>query len=1057
MADHSFISYSNADGLEFATKLADELAGGYPSIDVWFDKRELRPGLEWDAQIDAALKGSKILLFVMTADSTSEKSVCKQEWSRALSYKKTVIPLLHDRDVHAPFRLGDRQYIDFTGDFKDALAQLRRHIAWMGSPEGNLQALKDRLADAERDIQRATDENKPRIQVDIDDLHKQIKTQEKIVKDPKAAEEQTKKNIETGLERERQPEKPIIKKSSTKFINPAPGIAPTYFQDRQIETQEVVKFLQDDAQRLMTVIGRGGVGKTAMVCRLLKTLENGTLPDDLGKMKIGGIVYLSEMGSHKINFGNIFADLSKLLPDDIAEDLAGRYKDPQASAESKMNALLSHFQEERILLLLDNFETLIDPKTAQILDSELDEALRALLSGEHHAVNALITTRIAPRELNLFEPGRQRNLSFDEGLESPYAENILREMDSDGKLGLKERSEDDAQLQRAREKTRGYPRALEAFFAILSSDRYTTLEELLEMPLPENVVEALVGEAFSRLDANAQKVMQALAIYNRPVTPAAIDYLLQPHLPEIDSAPILKRLTNMHFARYETGRFYLHPVDYEFALSLIPEENLTAKNAKSAKKNLLIKNSEFKIKNLRTRAADYFAQARKPRAEWKKLADLNAQLAEFDLRCSTGDYDTAASVLTEIDFDYLLLWGHYRLMITFHEKLQGKIKDAWTKRISAANLGSAYYSIGKIPEAISNYQNVLKLAKEDKNKQHEGAILGNLGNAYAALGEARKAIEYYERALVISREIGDRRGEGTRLGNLGNRYADLGEAKKAIEYYEQALVIAREIGDRSGEGSNFGNLGNRYAELGETRKAIEFHEKALTIFYDIGDKRATSIMLENLGHEFLSLMEYQKAEENYQRAIEIADEISILLVQMNARLGLAQTYLFQNDLENTRTIIETVLQYDVPNSNHSASALHGIIALRQEDTESAQAAFRQAIAQADELLAKTPEYYEALDAKGLALCGLALVERGNLTGLNEDTLNLDAVQKNQHSLKEAQGDLSGFIREAIETFQKAREIAPHAGVVKRVLRLFDELAKCDSEGVLEGVRVHVEG
>ena len=147
-------------------------------------------------------------------------------------------------------------------------------------------------------------------------------------------------------------------------------------------------------------------------------------------------------------------------------------------------------------------------------------------------VNALITTRVAPRELNLCEPGRQRDITLDEGLESPYAENILREMDEDGKLGLKAREENDPLLQRAREKTRGYPRALEALFAILSSDRYTTLEELLEMPLPENVVEALVGEAFNRLDATAQKVMQALAVYNRPVTPAAVDYLLQPHCPK---------------------------------------------------------------------------------------------------------------------------------------------------------------------------------------------------------------------------------------------------------------------------------------------------------------------------------------------------------------------------------------------------------------------------------------------------------------------------------------------------------------------------------------------
>ena len=269
MTDHVFISYSTADALDFATKLANELEGGYPYINVWFDKRDLRPGMEWDIQIDDGLKNCKILLFVMTKDSTNEKSVCKQEWSRALSYKKTVIPLLLHRDVNTPFRLGDRQRIDFTGEFEAGLAQLRRHIAWMDSPEGELQALKDRLADAERDIQRATDVDKPRIQSDIDSLKAQIKKQEEIAKNPEAAKEQTQKNIDAGLERERQPEKPVAKKTSTKFINPPPGIAPNYFQDRQIETKQVVDFLKDDAQRLMTIVGRGGVGKTAMVCRLL--------------------------------------------------------------------------------------------------------------------------------------------------------------------------------------------------------------------------------------------------------------------------------------------------------------------------------------------------------------------------------------------------------------------------------------------------------------------------------------------------------------------------------------------------------------------------------------------------------------------------------------------------------------------------------------------------------------------------------------------------------------------------------------------------------------------
>jgi hypothetical protein len=43
-----------------------------------------------------------------------------------------------------------------------------------------------------------------------------------------------------------------------------------------------------------------------------------------------------------------------------------------------------------------------------------------------------------------------------------------------------------------------------------------------------------------------------------------------------------------------------------------------------------------------------------------------------------------------------------------------------------------------------------------------------------------------------------------------------------------------------------------------------------------------------------------------------------------------------------------------------------------------------------------------------------------------------------------------------ETFRVARKATSAAGVVKRVLRVFDELAKCDQEGVLAEVRMAVE-
>lgn len=185
MINHHFISYSNKDAQEFALKLCDELKAGPPSIPAWLDKREIKPGMDWDDQVLEAIRTCESVIFVMSGDSVRKGSICKDEWSRALKYKKPVIPILFHKDAEAPFRLGNRQYIDSSGDFDTGLAKLRRHLEWLSSQEGKLQVMRDRLADAERDLRY---ENDPvqvaRIKDDIDGLEKQIDQQERIVTDP---------------------------------------------------------------------------------------------------------------------------------------------------------------------------------------------------------------------------------------------------------------------------------------------------------------------------------------------------------------------------------------------------------------------------------------------------------------------------------------------------------------------------------------------------------------------------------------------------------------------------------------------------------------------------------------------------------------------------------------------------------------------------------------------------------------------------------------------------------------------------------------------------------
>ena len=212
-----------------------------------------------------------------------------------------------------------------------------------------------------------------------------------------------------------------------------------------------------------------------MVCRLLRSLEGGQLPDDGGALTVDGIVYLSAARSfHRTNLPDLYAGLTKLLPDETVKQLDSVYKNPQATTRATMEALVQAFPSGRTVVLLDNFEDMLAVETGQIKDAELDDALRALLELPPHGLKIIITTRVAPGDLALVQPGLQRRLNLDTGLEHPYAENILRAMDADGKVGLRDAPE--ALLAKARERTRGYPRALEHLFGILSADRDTSLQ-----------------------------------------------------------------------------------------------------------------------------------------------------------------------------------------------------------------------------------------------------------------------------------------------------------------------------------------------------------------------------------------------------------------------------------------------------------------------------------------------------------------------------------------------------------------------------------------------------
>ena len=95
-----FLSYSRQDGSAFAQRLAVDLKTH--GFDVWIDQEDIRAGLDWDMEIEKALKSCDCVLFLETEKSVVSNNVLDEVYY-ALEQNKRVIPLIYV-DSKTPFR-----------------------------------------------------------------------------------------------------------------------------------------------------------------------------------------------------------------------------------------------------------------------------------------------------------------------------------------------------------------------------------------------------------------------------------------------------------------------------------------------------------------------------------------------------------------------------------------------------------------------------------------------------------------------------------------------------------------------------------------------------------------------------------------------------------------------------------------------------------------------------------------------------------------------------------------------------------------------------------------
>jgi tetratricopeptide (TPR) repeat protein len=950
----------------------------------------------------------------------------------------------------SPFRLASRKHIGFASNASKSLQVLVARLLGLDTPDGELETILELIEEAKREIEYAPEGQRPRIMADLVVLEQRSESTRAAIGRAGSVPER----IALAIERERQPREPRDSEIRVRFVNPPPMVAPRYFQDRFVETTILSQFIRDPGSSLITVSGRGGIGKTAFVCRALKHLEGGTLPDDGGELEVAGIVYMNAAGSRAITFPNIFSDLLLILEPSVRQELQLLADNPQATVTMKVRSLLQNFRGDPVVLLLDNFEDAVSSDSREVQDPELANFLKVVIENQSHSLKIIVTTRVVPVDFADIPPSRCVRIFLDEGLESPFAERILKELDSDGHVGLRDAAE--STLTKVKVHTRGFPRALEAFYSILAADRDATMDELLSWNPGDRVVRALVGEAFSRLSELDQRVMQALAVYGHPSSSTAVDFLLEPWFPFVDSALSLNTLVNMRMVRKEDRAYYLHPIDREYALSRLDSaaEIIGGIQANAITKELLLE-----------RAADYYEAIRRPHEQWRFLEDVDPQLREFSLRLEARGYDQAAEILSDV-LEFLDKRGAFEQIRTMGSALQEHAPTYEARGVALKAVSTANWRIGRVSDAVSAQEKLVELVKEhgtegdvveqsgnllifrkdlgvteellqsfrDMLQRMENdfswsamnisALLHNVASCQRDLGYLDEALENELRSTALARKLDVDWLEGA-THNLANIYLTQGNIANATTLFEEALSLSEQNKNPLWKANHLGCLAHCFIENGDLPQAIDYTSKAITLRESIGDFGGIAANSSTLALCLLEMGDLAVAHQTAERALQLARDLKQPLWSFQENC--AEILLHSDKLPESQRLIERSLEWRFGGRWSRANIL-GLLLFRRRMRIEAKASFNQALAEADTWLGRSARNPSAWSGKGLALAGL--VACGETTK----------------------------VPASVEAYEQSRRLQSGFGTIAARQRLFAELRKASPDNPdLKRIRFAISG
>ncbi|MBI4927365.1 MAG: tetratricopeptide repeat protein [Anaerolineae bacterium] len=267
-------------------------------------------------------------------------------------------------------------------------------------------------------------------------------------------------------------------------------------------------------------------------------------------------------------------------------------------------------------------------------------------------------------------------------------------------------------------------------------------------------------------------------------------------------------------------------------------------------------------------------------------------------REAAGEAQLAARIDTRLSIHFMRIGQREQAEAGLNRALQVFRGSAWPEEavLALAYLAVLQHKRGRPEETASLVDELNRLAESCGNLEGQRSAAYLLSQIALNRGDFPAALEAMLRSLEMARRQGNPLGMLTSLNALGDYYCTQEEYSRARQLFKECLDISRSLGSQFHIAMHLNNLGTVHHMLNEYADAIRYYEESLLICRDTGDREGESVALSNLGEVATLQADYTAAQRYYLQALEIAQRIDGPFNIAQAHNNLGETLRRMNDL-----------------------------------------------------------------------------------------------------------------------------------------------------------------